>query len=61
MNWDETMLLNEKQLYILGMRPVFIASALFSDETENFVTPMEPEPGDTVTVSYTHLTLPTKA
>ena len=52
MNWDKTMLLNEKQLYILGMRPVFIASALFSDETENFVTPMEPEPGDTVTIRF---------
>lgn len=46
------MLLNEKELYILGMRPVFIASALFSDETENFVTPMEPEPGDTVTIRF---------
>lgn len=52
MNWDKTMLLNEKQLYILGMRPVFIASALFSDETENFVTPMEPEPGDIVTIRF---------
>ncbi len=52
MDWEKTTLLGEKQYYILGMRPVFVPSALFSDETENFVTPMEPEPGDTVTIRF---------
>ncbi len=36
--------------YILNMRPVFNIQALFSDETENFVTPMEPDPGDSVRI-----------
>lgn len=52
MDWEKTRLLSEKQYYILGMRPVFIPSALFSDETDNFVTPMEPEPGDIVTIRF---------
>lgn len=34
------------------MRPVFDAAALFSDETENYVIPMEPKPGETVTVRF---------
>ncbi|MDO5539382.1 MAG: glycoside hydrolase family 13 protein [Eubacteriales bacterium] len=52
LNWEKIVLLSESQYYILGMRPVFQPSALFSDETENFVTPMEPEPGDTVTIRF---------
>ncbi len=40
----------QKIRYILLMRPVFKTDALFSDETENFVTPMEPKPGDTVKI-----------
>lgn len=39
-----------KVKYILLMRPVFNTDALFSDETENFVTPMEPKPGDRVKI-----------
>ncbi|MDO5345084.1 MAG: glycoside hydrolase family 13 protein [Lachnospiraceae bacterium] len=38
--------------YILQMRPVFHGEALFSDETENYVTPMEPKPGDKVTIRF---------
>lgn len=38
--------------YILQMRPVFNVNALFCDETENYVTPMEPQPGDTVTLRF---------
>ena len=38
--------------YILQMRPVFNGDALFSDETENYVSPMEPKPGDTVTIRF---------
>ena len=38
--------------YISRMRPAFKPTALFSDETENYVTPMEPNPGDTVTIRF---------
>lgn len=38
--------------YIVWMRPVFDMDALFSDETENYVTPMEPKPGDTVQIRF---------
>ncbi len=40
----------QKVKYVLLMRPVFNMGALFSDETENYVSPMEPKPGDTVTI-----------
>ena len=40
----------QKVKYMLLMRPVFNMGALFSDETENYVSPMEPKPGDTVTI-----------
>ena len=38
--------------YIIFMRPVFNTRALFSDETENYVTPMEPKPGDRVKIRF---------
>ena len=38
--------------YVLQMRPVFKPNALFSDETENFVTPMEPEAGEVITIRF---------
>lgn len=38
--------------YVSCMGPVFKPNALFSDETENYVTPMEPDPGDTVTIRF---------
>lgn len=38
--------------YVFQMRPVFKPSALFSDETENYVMPMEPKPGETVTIRF---------
>ena len=38
--------------YVMLMRPVFNTRALFSDETENYVSPMEPKPGDTVTIRF---------
>ena len=50
MEWNKIQYLNKVQYYILGMRPVFRPSALFSDETDNYVTPMEPEIGETVTI-----------
>ena len=36
--------------YIFRMRPVFNTQALFSDGTKYYVSPMEPDPGDTVSV-----------
>ena len=36
--------------YIFRMRPVFNTQALFSDGTKDYVSPMEPDPGDTVSV-----------
>lgn len=38
--------------YVIRMRPVFNMDALYSDETKNFVSPMEPEPGDLVTIRF---------
>ncbi|MDD3340303.1 MAG: glycoside hydrolase family 13 protein [Lachnospiraceae bacterium] len=38
------------QEYIAKMHPVFNKRAVFSDETENYRTPAEPEPGDMVTI-----------
>lgn len=38
--------------YILQMRPIFNADALFCDETENYVSPMEPKPEDLVTIRF---------
>ena len=34
------------QQYALNMRPIMNKEALFSDETENYRTPFEPEVGD---------------
>ena len=38
--------------YIMQMRPAFQQEALFSDETENYIIPMEPDPGETVTIRF---------
>ena len=40
------------QEYIAKMRPVLNKRALFSDETEQFRTPFEPDPGDLVTIRF---------
>ena len=40
------------QEYINKIRPVFNKRALYSDETAQYRTPMEPEPGDIVTVRF---------
>ncbi len=52
--------MDEKQLkqaintanYILTMRPVLKTKALFADETENYVSPMECDPGQEVTFRF---------
>lgn len=38
------------QEYVTNMRPTFNKRAVFSDETENYRTPAEPMPNDTVTI-----------
>lgn len=38
--------------YIAGMRPVFNRKALFSDTTEDYVTPAEPNPYSQVTIRF---------
>lgn len=40
------------QQYALNMRPVLNKSALFSDESENYRTPFEPQVGDRVTIKF---------
>ena len=40
------------QLYIASMRPVFNRKGLFSDTTENYVTPSQPDPYDVVTIRF---------
>ena len=40
------------QQYALNMRPIMNKEALFSDETENYRTPFEPEVGDRVTIKF---------
>ena len=52
MDWERVELLSKFQYYILGMRPVFRTEALFSDETENYVIPAEPEPGERVKIRF---------
>ena len=44
--------LQKAQKYMMQMRPVFQPHALFSDETKNYVCPMEPKPGETVTIRF---------
>lgn len=46
---DKTL---QSQMYIAGMRPLFNKKALFSDVTEEFVTPSEPRPYDRVTIRF---------
>ena len=40
------------QLYISSMRPVFNRKGLFSDTTENYITPSQPDPYDVVTIRF---------
>lgn len=42
----------KNQQYFAGMRPVFNRKALFTDTTEDYVTPMEPSPYGEVTVRF---------
>ncbi|MBQ1310382.1 MAG: glycoside hydrolase family 13 protein [Blautia sp.] len=42
----------KKMQYILNMRPMLNRGALFSDGTENYRSPAEPKPGDTVAIRF---------
>jgi len=44
--------LEHVQRYIMNMRPVFNRRALYSDTTEEYVSPAEPEPYDKVTIRF---------
>ena len=52
MNTASKDYLQKVQKYVMQMRPVFQTNALFSDETRNYVEPMEPKPGETVTIRF---------
>ena len=52
MNLEKINYLQKVQRYMMTMRPVFQPHALFSDETANYVEPMEPMPGETVTIRF---------
>ena len=52
MNTASKDYLQKVQKYVMQMRPVFQPNALFSDETRNYVEPMEPKPGETVTIRF---------
>lgn len=57
MNQNKTDIdyLQKSEVYAMRMRPVFRSDGLFSDETENYVSPMEPEAGDKVTIRFRSL------
>ena len=44
--------IKKKMQYILNMRPVFNKEALFSDGTEYYRSPAEPQAGDTVMIKF---------
>lgn len=44
--------LQKSEIYAMRMRPVFQPEGLFSDDTENYVSPMEPEAGEKVTIRF---------
>ncbi len=52
MDFAQIDYLQKAQSYMMQMRPVFQPHALFSDETRNYVQPMEPMPGETVTIRF---------
>lgn len=50
--YDSVYELNRIQQYIMQMRPLFKKEALFSDGTEDYRYPAEPEVGDEVTIRF---------
>ena len=52
MDIDHIRRVEENQRYMSTMRPVFNKRALFSDTTEEYVSPSEPAPYDKVTIRF---------
>ncbi len=52
MDYEKLRQVENNQQYISSMRPVFNRRALFTDTTEQFVTPAEPTPYDLVTIRF---------
>ena len=52
MDIDHIRRVEYNQQYILGMRPVFNHGALFSDTTENYISPAEPKSGEAVKIRF---------
>ncbi len=50
MNFDTN--LENNQLYISMMRPIFLQKALFTDTTKNYVSPEEPDPFSDVIIRF---------
>lgn len=52
MDIDHIRKVEESQMYMATMRPVFNKRALFTDTTEDYVSPAEPAPYDKVTIRF---------
>ncbi|MCR5310187.1 MAG: alpha amylase N-terminal ig-like domain-containing protein, partial [Lachnospiraceae bacterium] len=44
--------IENSQMYLFQMRPAFLKRALYSDTTENYVEPAEPNPYGQVTIKF---------
>ena len=61
MDINRIMKTEQNMIYISEMRPVFNRAALFSDTTENYISPAEPNPYSEVQVlSLIHISEPTR-
>ena len=52
MDFDRLMKAEYNRQYIEGMRPVFDRKALFSDTTEDYLSPSEPNPYSHITIRF---------
>ena len=52
MNYDSIRKWNSMHNYIMQMRPILMKWALFSDETQDYRSPQEPDFYDTVTIKF---------
>lgn len=52
MDFDRLMKAEYSRQYIEGMRPVFNRKALFSDTTEDYLSPSEPNPYSQITIRF---------
>ncbi len=49
---EEMLRLENNRRYIANMRPVFNRRALYTDTTENYIQPYQPEPNEKVTIRF---------